>query len=177
MKTIALLIFSMFSLQSVKAQQVCKDYITDEWSDSRYIVENISGDNIVTDTKTGLMWKQCSEGLSGADCMTGTAAFITWQEALVLADTQNISGFAGYFDWRLPNVEELRSLTAINCYNPSINEYVFSNTQLHTYWSASPTTIGNTESGEAWCISFTGGYSFGRSRSGKEYVRLVLSGQ
>lgn len=130
MKTIALLIFSMFSLQSVKAQQVCKDYITDEWSDSRYIVENISGDNIVTDTKTGLMWKQCSEGLSGADCMTGTAAFITWQEALVLADTQNISGFAGYFDWRLPNVEELRSLTAINCYNPSINEYVF---PIHNY--------------------------------------------
>lgn len=44
---------------------------------------------------------------------------LTWQQALVLAETQNISGFAGFIDWRVPKQKKLRTLVTRNCYNPS----------------------------------------------------------
>lgn len=31
------------------------------------------GDGTVTDTRTGLMWKQCVEGRSGANCDSGSS--------------------------------------------------------------------------------------------------------
>jgi hypothetical protein len=135
----AAMIFSILAFShSANAARTCASYITDEWPDSRYTVETIFGDNVVTDNKTGLMWKQCSEGLTGTDCTTGNATAYFWQEALVLSDTIDVTGFAGFSDWRLPNIEELRSIKAINCYDPSINETVFPNTPSFTYWSSSP---------------------------------------
>ena len=62
-----------------------------------------NGDTI-TDRKTGLIWKQCLEGLSGSDCTTGTtASTFTWQEALVWPVTVNGgAGFAGSCRGRPP---------------------------------------------------------------------------
>jgi hypothetical protein len=174
MKNIAMLLFSIFTFQSVKAQQICEDYIPNEWPDNRYTIETVLGDNIVTDHKTGLQWKQCSEGLSGTDCMTGTATTHTWQQALDLADGQNLSDYAGYTDWRLPNIEELRSLAAINCYNPSINENVFPNTTSNWFWSFSPFASNDYY---AWVVYFGSGYGGGFNRSNGYGVRLVRSGQ
>src|SRR5450432_1853802 len=71
------------------------------------------GDGTVTHTKTGLMWKQCVEGLSGAGCAAGAATLMLWSNALNAANTANASngglGFAHYTDWRLPNQKELQS--------------------------------------------------------------------
>ena len=41
----------------------------------------INNDGTVSDTKTGLTWKKCSEGQSGVDCRIGTATTYTWQGA------------------------------------------------------------------------------------------------
>ena len=165
MKTIVLLFFVLLISPSVFAARTCKDYITNEWPDGRYYVENLSGDYVVTDRKTGLMWKRCSEGLTGADCGSGSVSSLFWQESLVMTDD-----FAGFSDWRLPNIEELRSLLALNCFSPTINETIFPNTPSARYWSSSP--IADNEF-DAWVVYFD--YRSDHSRGFRSYVRLVRS--
>lgn len=77
------------------------------------------------------MWKQCTEDLISADCSAGTLASYTWKQALNLASTED---FAGFTDWRVPNLKELRTVVARNCYNSSINETIFPNTPLSWFW-------------------------------------------
>ena len=60
----------------------------------------------VSDLSTGLMWKKCIEGLSGSICDTGEAKEYSWKDAMALEGDK----FAGYNDWRLPTIEELRGL-------------------------------------------------------------------
>ncbi|GAA4816752.1 hypothetical protein GCM10011365_00010 [Marinicella pacifica] len=165
---LALIYFLLFS-QIVLAQQTCKTYITDEWPDSRYTVTDISGDHVVTDKQTGLMWKQCSEGLSGSDCSVGTLASLTWKEALDIADAEDFAGFA---DWRVPNQKELRTIVARNCYSPSINTNVFPNTPNDWFWASSPIA---TNDSNAWIVYFGSGYDGSSGRGGDGRVRLVRS--
>ncbi len=134
MKKILLLSVFMIS-QPLYSEQTCHDYITDEWHDSRYKVETINGGNVVTDKVTGLMWKQCTEGLSGTNCMTGNKdVLLEWQQALDLAED---SDYADFTDWRIPNKNELQSLSAKNCVGPSINENIFPNT-IAFIWTSTP---------------------------------------
>lgn len=58
------------------------------------LVDN--GDGTITDNATGLMWMQNDNG-EGVD----------WEDALGLAEGTN---YAGYTDWRLPNIKELQSI-------------------------------------------------------------------
>lgn len=154
---------------------VCESYIPDEWPDSRYTIEIISGDNIVTDNKTGLVWQQCSHGLSGTDCMMGAANLYNWEEALEIADDQNLSGYAGYTDWRLPNIKELKSLAAFNCHSPSINTNVFPNTTPRVYYSSSPVDFAFGD--EVMFFDFeNGGLTTMFYRDADARIRLVRSG-
>lgn len=177
MKITILILSTIIISHAVNAQQTCNSYITDEWPDSRYIIESLSGENVVTDNKTGLMWKQCSEGLSGNDCNTGKVSFYIWKQALTSADKLNLTGFAGFTDWRLPNIKELRSLAKINCYNPAINETVFPNTPSNIFWSSSPVADVDRYS---WVLRFEFGRDYTRYRTdylNPNRVRLVRSGQ
>lgn len=159
--------------------QICKSSVTATAPDSRY---TDNGDGTVTDSQTGLMWRQCSEGQStdSAACDTGVAATYTWQAALQQAQTVNGTGFAGYSDWRLPNRNELASLIENSCYDPSINTTTFPNTVASSYWSASP-DAGNSDS--AWYVYFLYGlvYGGGVGSNGDKgnalHVRLVRGGQ
>ncbi len=74
--------------------------------DSRYTV---SVDE-VTDTVTGLKWKRCVEGLSGASC-TGTAKPASYKEAQALA----LSAATTAKPWRLPSRTELAGLIDRKC--------------------------------------------------------------
>jgi len=133
------------------------------------------GDGTVSHTKTGLMWKQCSEGLSGAGCATGAATVHTWQAALQLADTLNAgAGFAGFNDWRLPNIKELNSIVERQCFTPAINATLFPNTASNGYWSSS--SYAATAAG-AWGVGFDGGGDGAYYKSGSGFVRLVRGGQ
>lgn len=38
----------------------------------------VNADGTVTDNATGLIWDQCSWGLSGTSCATGSASTYTW---------------------------------------------------------------------------------------------------
>jgi len=66
------------------------------------------GDGTVTDNLTGLMWTKDAQQISG---------WMTWVDALIAC---NNLFFAGYNDWRLPNVRELASLIDYGQYNPAL---------------------------------------------------------
>jgi len=164
-KIIALVLLSASS-QWVTAQTgLTAEQYPDEWPDSRYTV-NANG--TVIDKDTGLMWKQCSEGLSGINCATGAITPFTWKAAL--AKGAETAAFAGYTDWRLPNVKELKSLAALNCVLPSINEIVFPATASSGYWSSSPYA---NNSSSAWRVNFSNGLVSFLNRGNTYYVRLV----
>jgi hypothetical protein len=130
------------------------------------------GDGTVTHQATGLMWMKCPLGQSGSDCATGSANTYSWEAALEGAAG---SGFAGYTDWRLPNINELRSIVEERCYGPGINETVFPATPSTYFWSSSPDAY---DSDYAWYVDFYDGNSFGSYRGNSSRgVRLVRSGQ
>lgn len=132
-----------------------------------------NGDGTVTDIATTLMWKQCAEGLSGAGCATGAGMSINWQQALQQAQTVNSGGFAGYSDWRLPNVKELASLVEKQC-SPAINLTLFPNTLGTGFWSSSPCAFA---SAYAWGVDFGHGDVGFELRNDLNSVRLVRGGQ
>ena len=139
-----------------------------------------NGDGTVTHSKTGLMWKQCTEGLSGAGCATGAATKYTWQGALQAAQTlNNTGGFAGFTDWRVPNIKALNSIVENQCIAPSVNVTIFPATIGSWYWSASPYAGFATY---AWVVGFNKGNDsvlnwLGSNWLGGGYVRLVRGGQ
>ena len=132
------------------------------------------GDGTVTDSRTGLMWMKCPLGLSGAGCATGSAQAYTWRQALEAAQG---SRFAGYDDWRLPNIKELSSLVERRCYGPAINLEVFPGMggDKSYVWSSSP---GANDSDGAWNVEFKYGFSAGIFNRDYAFgLRLVRSGQ
>lgn len=146
----------------------CQNNLPASNPDSVYIDH---GDGTVTDTNTGLMWKKCAEGLSGATCQTGSAQSFTWADALAQAET---STFANHSDWRLPNVKELSSLVEHCRVAPSINPNRFPNTPVHSFWSGSPIA---SDSSRSWLVGFYSGRADTNVRgAGGYHVRLVRGG-
>jgi hypothetical protein len=118
---------------AVNAQQACNDRINQTAPTSRF---TDNGNGTVTDERTGLMWERCMMGYAFSD--NGTAADLTddsctpsatttflWQQALQGAADR---GFAGFTDWRLPNIKELISIVEHQCAGPAINETLFPGT-------------------------------------------------
>lgn len=113
--------FVLFSFsKTVLSEQVIQSTIPDNWPDDRYELNN---DGTLVDLFTGLMWKQCPEGMIWKDgTCDGTLAEYNWltaHEAALQAD------FANYDDWRVPNIKELLSLTAYNRRQPAMNIIAF----------------------------------------------------
>jgi len=138
---LTVLMLAMSHVHAGIALGVCNSAITANAPDERY---SINGDGTVTDLWTGLMWKQCVEGQSGASCNTGTNSTFTWSAALTLVDTVNGSGgFATHTNWRLPNIKELLSLVEFKCAAPARNKvaFPFNGASDYSYWSSSPTAI------------------------------------
>jgi hypothetical protein len=173
-KKLLLLMLLFSSSTNVFSDQIQKDYINNRWEDSRYTNHN---DGTVTDIKTGLMWKQCSEGLSGDNCSAGTATTHTYKDAIEHAGRVT---FAGHSDWRLPNIKELASLAAYDRYKPAINSTFFPNTPFifvftssgykSSFWSSSPdANVPNY----AMKLHFSNGNDGNNPRNESLYVRLV----
>ena len=131
------------------------------------------GNGTVTHSRTGLMWKRCAEGQTwSAGTCGATADYMTWAEALTAARNAN---FAGYTDWRVPNIKELKSIVEDKCYGPSINTSIFPGTPADGFWSASA-YVG--DSSYAWYVNFGVGYAnLDGGKNGAGRVRLVRAGQ
>ena len=129
-----------------------------------------NGDDTVTDLASGLMWKKCSEGQSGESC-AGSHRRMTWGDAMQqIADANTGDGFAGYHDWRLPNVKELRSLVDEGSFEPAIAIEYFPRTPSENYWSSTP-FLGCALC--AWYVNFDQGFAFDLKRTERIAVRWV----
>lgn len=129
------------------------------------------GDGTVTDNLTGLMWAKCALGWSGAACSSGSLQSLNWNNALQAAEA---SAFAGHNDWRLPNINELRSIVELRCGLPAVNLAVFPNSPDTETWSSSPSAANGSNT---WTVQFaTGDSQSGYGRNELHAVRLVRTG-
>ncbi|CAK0754286.1 conserved exported hypothetical protein [Gammaproteobacteria bacterium] len=130
----------------------------------------VNNDGTVTDSTTGLTWKRCAEGQTwtGTTC-TGSATAYTWDQANARTST-----FAGYSDWRLPNIRELQTIVDRTVYSPAIDRTVFPNAPESNCWSASALA---GYSNDAWSVDFGNGYAGSNSKNHSFPVRLVRGGQ
>ena len=85
--------------------------------------ESVLGGDAVLDWETGLVWEK-SPGTELKD----------WDSAVLYAYNKNVGGRGG---WRLPTVEELRSLIDPTQLNPALpSGHPFTNVQSDDYWSS-----------------------------------------
>lgn len=147
-----------------------------------------NGDGTITDTKTRLTW----EKLSDDDSIHDLNNTYTWDEAiLVHVGTLNAMRFAGYNDWRLPNINELESLRYIHpdypavypafnngcgahsLGNPGCTVLTCSCTYPVTYWSSTTPWFDPTQ---ATYMMFYGGEVIYYTKSGTMAARAVRGG-
>ena len=132
---------------SMAQRLVSGEYQANDTSDDRYTVI----DGTVTDGVTGLMWKQCPEGLEGSDCSVGAAGLLIWGGSMKRARD---SEFAGYTDWRLPNMKELLSIVAFDQSSPALNTTVFPGS-TSSFWSSTPKYVATGN--QSYVVDFTKG--------------------
>ena len=149
---------SMLMLASV-ARAECDSSQTSKPSSSRYVVQGGS----VYDKKTDLTWMRCSQGQKWKDDLgcVGVAEKLTKAKA--------DRGFAG--GWRVPTVDELKTIVAKNCKNPAIDEELFPDTP--TEWYRTSTMDGS----RCWTVNFSDGRADNYGCASGYAVRLVRSGR
>ena len=127
------------------------------------------------DPMTDLIWSRCSLGQpwSGFSC-TGNYQVYRFSEATNAADSSDLGG---HNDWRLPTVEELRTLMAgqdIEGYSSPVNAIFKPHIKdFGVYWSSSP------DNGEYMaCVNFrTGMGQYYCNLKEASFVRLVRTNQ
>jgi len=132
------------------------------WPNPRFVVGTGATAACVTDNLTGLMWV-------GAPSVTTD----TWANALTSANDLTLCGF---FDWRLPNINELESLVNSEVADQAIflNAQGFSGVQAGLYWSSS-SYAGNAAN--TWGVDLDGGYVRANNKTFSFYVWPVRAGQ
>lgn len=150
-----------------------------------------NNDDTITDCSTDLMWKKYSEGQQSIASSKGMVRQYTWENAV---NRFKQSSFAGYNDWRLPTIDELRSLiycekkvvspltearhsTSLlrdKCIKPTINNHVFPNTSPTRYWTSSAFF---NKGDYAWALHFDSGHDEEILKYYNASVRLVRQTQ
>ncbi len=145
-------------------------------SGTRYTVsEPVAGEPVSVDNYTGLMWKSCPQGLSGSDCSTGAASSLTWSGALTAAASES---WAGYDDWRLPNIMELgfqRNYFWFGSGAP-IDATAFPGTGTGAYWSSTSDPRPGSENTALGLYFSSLGATTPRFKTDIAAVRLVRGG-
>lgn len=151
-----------------------------------------NGDGTVTDGNTGLVWekKSADGGLHDKDALYAWSAEGTretiwdWLEDLNAAGG---TGFAGYPDWRIPNIRELHSILDYGvafpkppvapafdsgCV-PGCSVLACSCTDANYYWSSTTVAHGPRS---AWIVGFALPVVEMAAKAGALHVRAVRGG-
>jgi hypothetical protein len=145
------------------------------WPTPRFTVASSGSGTVVTDNLTGLMWTQDGDSPDPTTCTAGSGHTMTWQEALDYVACINTETYLGHSDWRLPNVNELKSL--VN-YGETDNaawlnnaSQGFSNVQVNYYWSS--TTLTPPSDTSAWMVHLSDGQVYNALKSATYRVWAV----
>ncbi|ODS32124.1 MAG: hypothetical protein SCARUB_02774 [Candidatus Scalindua rubra] len=124
-----------------------------------YESKKINGDKVVIDHATGLMWHQSS-----------SSVYMSLNEAKQWVRDLNSRGYAEYYDWRLPTVEEAASLLELSKKNGDLHIAPVFDKKQRWIW-----TGDDISSDIAWGVYFDfGNVNLGHIRT-KHYVRPVRS--
>ncbi len=148
------------SKEALKAFNLKQD--TDSWWRPLEYIQNDfrdNGDGTIIDLATDLMWQK-----------SGSPKDINYGEAKVYIKKLNQEKFAGYRDWRLPTVDELKFLlTSEKQSNGLYINPIFGKNQS-CFW-----TSDSRASGGVWRVDFSYGVVYWYFLGGKLYVRAVRS--
>jgi len=138
-----------------------------------------TSDYTTTDNATGLVWKTCTQGLSGANCETGTAVNMNWTDAAsgtngcnVLNTANGGNGYAGIKTWRLPTRQELETLPDYGKSNPAINTTAFPATPFGSGSNWSSTAYAPTIT-HVWSVGFGFGSGNTAMKTSSPLVRCI----
>ena len=120
-------------------------------------------DGTVTSQSSGLMWRQCLIGQTGRQCEIGEADGFNWVNALNRARGSELAGF---YNWRMPKINELESLMTFCIKQTS----VISGISDGLIWSASANLDFATE---AWSYNIATGKREIARRHEAVFVLLV----
>jgi hypothetical protein len=130
-------------------------------------------DGIADDTETGLMWLRFAHGQTWKNGTTvGDATNVNWNKAIKIAKQFNQQGgYAGHSDWRLPTIDELKTLIdrVKGESGNSIDKDVFPK-NAPWFWSSS---LYSGSSFNACFVDFSNGYGNCDSKGSRGAVRLV----
>ena len=152
-----------------------------------------NGDGTISDLNTGLMWEKKS--MDGTDhdvtkvfpwSSLFQATIWDWIDA-INTEVANGIGFAGFNDWRIPNVKELQSIVNYGTFGPAVDPAFHNNESpgctvltcsatavARAYWSS--TTIAVAAAIDAWDVEFVNGVVTGGLKSDSFFVRAVRGG-
>ncbi|MFA9424463.1 MAG: DUF1566 domain-containing protein [Sedimentibacter sp.] len=106
-----------------------------------------NSDGTISDQATGLMWMQDDSGLA-----------LDWDDALEYAENFE---YAGFDDWRLPDVKELQSIVDYSGCYPAIDSVYFNTTELEAnefyyFWTNTSAYFSTNDPGYgyAWYVAF-----------------------
>lgn len=134
-------------------------------SQASYTIYNPIGVSSVTvDNLTGLMWVT-----NPVDA--GINSTYTWENAIIVCENLN---YAGYDDWRLPNVKELLSIVDYGtAASVKINSSYFLNTNSTWNWTSTTCAFN---SNQGWCVPFSSGEANINTKTIGFYIRCVRGG-
>jgi hypothetical protein len=140
----------------------------------QHLVRLIGSDPVVLETTTGVMFAGCPAGKSGPTCATGTATPMSWPQALAHCESLT---YAGYSDWRVPSVHELRAALNFQAAGPAVSDEVFPATPSSDHWSSS-SKVPASPTQDAFYVSFDTGVTGTKAKGGTtgNYVRCVRRG-
>lgn len=131
----------------------------------RFIKKTIAGDDVVIDRATGLIW--AADGRGGG---CGNGGTFNWNAAIDYAEGLT---FAGFSDWRLPNVLELISLVDFSATEPSIDINYFPNTYEDIYHTS---TTWVEDENINWYVDFFDSNIYAVYKAASHYLRCVRGG-
>lgn len=132
---------------------------------TRFILKAIGDDLVTIDKATGLMW--ASDG-GEEGCYDARAE--SWSDCIIWAEA---IPFAGFLDWRLPNIKELMSIVDYSLFEPCIDENFFPNTTDNQFWSSTTDQDSNTR---AFTVYFDKGTVNSVAKSASVAMRAVRGG-
>ena len=147
---IKIIIFIFISISSINSEYI----INNNLEQDNWIRDNDL--EIVKDTVNNIMWQDNSEAKTiNKD----------WKGAIDYCKNLDLGGF---YNWRLPTINELNSIIDYNTTNPAIKNKFKNISQYIYYWSST-----SYDKNKAWLIGFDYGDSHYRNYENNHSIRCV----